>query len=588
MRYFFGILLLYSNWLSLCFGQKPFQLAFDPALNDKISAELIPVQCADSLDLIFQTNRVISHLQAAGYLSAVQEAYELRDSIFNIKLDPGPLFTWLTIDPGNVPEQILDECGLNLRLMKKKPVQAAIIASTMNQILDHYSDLGFPFVQIRLDSVVFTGNDVSARLNLTRNKQIIFDTLQIVSRTNISVNYLEKLLGIRPGLVFNASRLKSIPARIGQLPFLALKNPPEVQFSGNKAIVKLNLEEKKVSRFDLLIGLQQDDIKPGKVKIAGEMAAEMQNRLGQGEYVGLNYKNRGANVQELNLQFNYPFLFNLPFSVNAGFKMFQNNDLFRNLDFNAGVSYPLGEFSDLGVFWHSTGSRLISIDTATLLNTRKLPAQLDVGVNGLGLQLNFEKLDYRFNPRKGWQFALESTAGIKNVIPNIEIQSLKNELVDFNNSYDTIRGGTQFSLAGQLSWFQPIGKLVTLKISNASGWKFSQHGLFRNEAFRIGGNRILRGFDEESLFVRGYSVFTLEPRLIIGRNSWFFVFGEMAALNLMDTVKTKIDYPYSLGTGLSFDTKAGVLLISAAVGSLQGSGLDFNATRVHIGYVSLF
>ncbi|HAQ37842.1 MAG TPA: hypothetical protein DCQ58_04975 [Saprospirales bacterium] len=563
-------------------------MVFEPDISETVTGVQIPGQCTDSLDAIIQTNKLISQLHSRGYLAAFPVNYQQKDSFFLVNIDKGQQFTWINLENGNVPEVILAEIGLNLTLMTKKPVHGEGISVLMQQILERYADLGFPFAQIKLDSLEIHGKDVSARLYLTQNKKIVFDSLEIVSKTNVSIGYLEKLLGIRPAQVFNASKVKAISQKINQLPFLSTKSAPQVLFSGNKAKVRLNLEDKKNSRFDVLIGIQQDEKKPGGVRIAGEIAAEMQNRLGQGEYFGLQYKNRAANVQELHISMQYPFLFDLPFGINAGFKLFQNGDSFRNLDFNTGLSYQLGDYSSLGIFWQSSGSRLISIDTASLLTNRKLPDQLDVSVNGLGLNYLFEKLDYRFNPRKGWKISAESVAGIKNVIPNIEIQSLKNDLVDFKHSFDTIRGGTQFSLSCQLSYFQPLGKLMTLMISNASGWKFAQNGLFRNEAFRIGGNKLLRGFDEESIFVNAYSVMTLEPRLIIGKNSWFFVFGEVAALNLKTNIATKIDFPYSLGTGLSFDTKAGVLLVSAAVGGIQGAGLDFNATRVHIGYVNLF
>jgi len=588
MKYFIQFILFLNVYFSPIYAQQTFRMVFEPDISETVSNDQIPGQCTDSLDAIIQTNKLISQLHSRGYLAAFPLNYQQKDSFFLVNIDKGQQFTWINLQNGNVPEMILAESGLNLSLMAKKPVHADGISTLMHQILERYADLGFPFAQIKLDSLDISEKGVSARLNLTQNKKIVFDSLEIVSKTNVSIGYLEKLLGIRPGQVFNASKVKAISQKINQLPFLSTKSAPQVLFSGNKATVRLNLEDKKNSRFDVLIGIQQDEKKPGGVRIAGEIAAEMQNRLGQGEYFGLQYKNRAANVQELHISMQYPFLFNLPFGINAGFKLFQNGDSFRNLDFNAGVSYQLGEYSSLGIFWQSSGSRLISIDTANLLTNRKLPDQLDVSVNGLGLNYLFEKLDYRFNPRKGWKISAESVAGIKNVIPNIEIQSLKNELVDFKNSFDTIRGGTQFSLSCQLSYFQPLGKLMTLKISNASGWKFAQNGLFRNEAFRIGGNKLLRGFDEESIFVSAYSVITLEPRLIIGKNSWFFVFGEMAMLNMMDSNSGKLEFPFSLGTGLSFDTKAGILLVSAALGSIQGAGLDFNATRVHIGYVNLF
>jgi hypothetical protein len=52
---------------------------------------------------------------------------------------------------------------------------------------------------------------------------------------------------------------------------------------------------------------------------------------------------------------------------------------------------------------------------------------------------------------------------------------------------------------------------------------FRQRLHFRNELFQIGGNRLLRGFDEESQFVSQYLVPSVEYRYLIGQNSYSLV-----------------------------------------------------------------
>ena len=45
--------------------------------------------------------------------------------------------------------------------------------------------------------------------------------------------------------------------------------------------------------------------------------------------------------------------------------------------------------------------------------------------------------------------------------------------------------------------------------------------MVRNELFQIGGNKLLRGFDEASIFTPTYSILSLEYRLALGKNSYF-------------------------------------------------------------------
>ena len=177
---------------------------------------------------------------------------------------------------------------------------------------------------------------------------------------------------------------------------------------------------------------------------------------------------------------------------------------------------------------------------------------------------------------------------MKEVIENQEIKSLKNAQSDFSMAYDSLENGYQFSLDGLIEYYLPIGKIFTLKGANRSGIKFSKQGLFLNEAFRIGGSQLLRGFNEESLLTNRFSILTLEFRMLISTNSHFFVFGDYGLVHIRQENSTLFDRPFGIGTGLSFDTGAGILQVSAALGSQMGQPLDFGSSKIHIGYVSIF
>ena len=48
------------------------------------------------------------------------------------------------------------------------------------------------------------------------------------------------------------------------------------------------------------------------------------------------------------------------------------------------------------------------------------------------------------------------------------------------------------------------------------------------------------------------------------------------------------DHPYGLGTGINFETKAGIFSFTYAVGSLQDEPLSFKDAKIHFGLVNLF
>ncbi|MBK8568141.1 MAG: BamA/TamA family outer membrane protein [Saprospiraceae bacterium] len=95
------------------------------------------------------------------------------------------------------------------------------------------------------------------------------------------------------------------------------------------------------------------------------------------------------------------------------------------------------------------------------------------------------------------------------------------------------------------------------------GRYFSEEKVYQNEQFRIGGNRLLRGFDEESVFATLFAVFTLEYRLLIGQNSYFYTFGDYGYVEDKRIGQpSRYDNPLGFGGGLTFETSAGVFGIS--------------------------
>ncbi|MBK8562684.1 MAG: BamA/TamA family outer membrane protein [Saprospiraceae bacterium] len=156
--------------------------------------------------------------------------------------------------------------------------------------------------------------------------------------------------------------------------------------------------------------------------------------------------------------------------------------------------------------------------------------------------------------------------------------------------YDTLPGRSfRFQLETRLERYQPLLERSAVKLSARTGAIFSEEKVYQNEQFRIGGNRLLRGFDEESVFATLFAVFTLEYRLLIGQNSYFYTFGDYGYVeDKRIGQSSRYDNPLGFGGGLTFETSAGVFGISLAVGKQSGNPLDFRNPKVHFGYVSVF
>ena len=155
--------------------------------------------------------------------------------------------------------------------------------------------------------------------------------------------------------------------------------------------------------------------------------------------------------------------------------------------------------------------------------------------------------------------------------------------------YDTLTLRT-VQYQGQViaDYFIPIGGRSTFNTGFKGGF-LSNRQVFRNELYRIGGLRTLRGFDEESINVSSYGIVTLEYRFLLERNSYLYAFWDGAYYENQAAVSgVKNDTPYGFGAGISFQTRAGIFSVNYALGQQQNNPILIRAAKIHFGFVNFF
>ena len=172
----------------------------------------------------------------------------------------------------------------------------------------------------------------------------------------------------------------------------------------------------------------------------------------------------------------------------------------------------------------------------------------------------------------------------------LDLVDPSDEEFDFGNLYNEFEPEDQFILTLEAARYQPIGKQSALKVGINAAAIFGGATVFANERFRIGGNQLLRGFTEQNFFTDRYLVNTLEYRFTLQGNSVLFAFSDIAILQLDKTVGN-FNYPWGIGAGINFETSAGILSLSAALGqdlSVASDFFDVSRPRIHVGYVNFF
>ncbi len=588
--FFLGAFLLFIN---NCLYSQPFNLDIlylDGSIH-KLTKEITPPKenFNDSLSLLHALSLFTEQLITAGYHEASVDTLVQKEHRYVALIHLGPQYIWSELKSHSTPNQWLSKAGFRQRFYQRKRLNIQEWQNLQKALARQAANNGYPFARILLDSIHWeTAGEISANIQTITGPLTFFEAIIIKGEIEISTQYLEQYLGFIPGEPYDENVIQNAQSRLQELAFVQLVSPPKVQFIANQAKLILNLKPKRASRFDFILGVLPNSDQSGKLLITGQLRAALQNAFGKGEAISVAFDQPRAQTQSLNLAFQYPYILELPFGVDTRFNLYKRDTNYLDLNWRLGVQYLLQGDNNIQAFWSSRSTTVLGVDSSKIALQQALPDTLDVSRQAFGLAFVFRQLDYRYNPKKGWETSFKISAGQKKIKRNIQIENF-----GFAALYDDLKlQSAQYRIEFNVARYQPLGQRSTFKIALEGAAIIGKAPVLVNEQFRIGGNRILRGFDEESLFARNFNVWTIEYRFLLSRHSYFYSFFDIARLDnkaLGTPVnRPSIDWPQGLGVGITFETRAGLFGLSLAFGKQNQKPFNFSVPKIHFGYVNLF
>jgi outer membrane protein assembly factor BamA len=524
-----------------------------------------------------EINRYLNNLIAQGYASASLDSLSYQENKMIAYVFCGLPYNWIKLSAGNVDEIILSKTGYREKLFRGKTFEHRKLEKMMVKMLYAYENYGYPFIRLHLDNIKIDGEGIEASLNTIKGNRYIIDSVNIKGRAKISSRYIENYIGIKPGDVYNEQLINALTTRVREIPFVREARPTQVIFLEDKAVIRLELNERKASQFNGMLGFLPNSDQTGKLLLTGEAVMKLRNSLGRGELIEAEWRRLQVATQRLDINVEYPFILNTPFGIDGEFHLYKRDSTFLNLQRNLGVQYLFGGNNYLKVFVENRSSSLLN--TRNLQNITVLPDFADITSNQYGLELQSERLDYRFNPRKGYRLRLKASTGIRNIKQNSAINP---------SLYEGLQLRTiQWTGSADFDYFIPLGAQSAF-VPGLLSHLITGENLFENELFLIGGFNSLRGFDDESIFASLFTMINLEYRYLFEENSYFSLFWNGAYYENTSRNRNIVDRPYGVGVGLSFETGAGIFNISYALGKQFDNPLQFRNARVHFGITSLF
>jgi hypothetical protein len=545
----------------------------------------------DSINILLKNQTLLIELARLSYLNANINSINFKDSVCAIDIHLGASFKWIKLSKGNVSSDVLTASGFRENQFYNTTFHYTAYVQRIEKMLQYLEQNGYPFAQLKLDSILVDSQSIAAQLQLDKGDLITFDTVEIIGDANVKSWFIGKYLGIKKSGLYNESLLKAADSRLSQLPFLQTQRPTTVYFVGNIAKPVVYATNRKSSSVDGLIGFApSSDNNSNKLLLTGEANLKLQNLFGSGKSFDLSFKSFLSGSQELKTKIVWPYILKSNVGVEYELNLLKFDSTFLDVKNDFGIQYRLIGNDYVKVFYSIQTTSLITVDTNEIKLTQSLPQANDLKNNSYGLGTKITRYDYFFNPRKG--YSIESTAaiGFKNILKNPTIQDIKFAQADgsLKSIYDTMQlSSVQYRFYFKGDVFIPITQRFVSRIEAHAGHIETQ-SLFISELFRIGGLKTLKGFDEQAIFANSYGIITTEIRYLLQQNSNVMLFWNGAWYENAVRQPVITDTPYGFGAGLNFETGAGIFSLYYAVGKQFNNPIELNKAKIHFGFVNYF
>lgn len=503
----------------------------------------------DSIALHVELNRVQKHLKMNGYfLSRI-------DSI----LQEGEKYiAYLNLDK-KVDSVFLKYNGINKQILQKYNFKKNYIKIPINQLEEILNEIttfqelkGNAFSKIKLKKLRISNNILYAEINLTPFKKRTIDKIIFKGYENFPKSFIKNYLNVNSKTTFNKKKLIEISKFSKGLDFVSETKSPETLFTKDSTFIYVYLKKIKGSSFDGLVNFTSQE--NGKLQFKGYLDLKLKNTLNKGEQLNLLWNNFGNEKQEFSISVQTPYIFNSKLTPEFTFSIYKQDSTFLNTNLNTNLKYQIKDNMNLFATFSSEDSQN---NTEAISNNISTYKNYFIGF--------------------GYEYKITKNDVFKNDTFFLNINPSFGKRKTINNA------SQQIKISTTLTYLLALNRKNHIYFRNKTGLLNSTN-YFENELFRIGGNKSIRGFNEQSIFVKNYLLQNIEFRYQTSKSSYLYTITDLA---LITTTVSK-EKLYSFGLGYLFNTNNSQVNISTAVGTNTKNTIDFKNTQFFVNWVNFF
>ena len=494
----------------------------------------------------------------------------------------GPIYLYESIALKGLNDLYLTKSGIDKLIRKQLPVDWADLMQRLTYCIQLFQAEGYPFAAFQEAAITYrqAGKDTlwtRIAYEFEAGSLVVIDSIHISGNHREKDAFVHSLARLSPGMRYNQALIDDIPRILNNSIYYQKVAPPSLSFdSPEQAELSLKLTSKQAGKFDALLGILPPDANNEKLQFTGTADIVLVSPFRFGEVIQFKYDKFNSNSQRLDLNVMIPYILHTPLKLEASLLLHKQAEDFLNRYFQLASYYNFSPNFAAKFYLKNKRASFLggsnpSVDSTFLAN------QLDGQLSMLGLGLAYEQLDYRITPTKGLSLSLDLALGQRALRDNPRIPE---ELYEGISDEQAVR-----ELDFRIKWYRPISQRHVVHLANHTYW-LDQNTYFTNDLLQVGGAKSIRGFNEKQFFTNFYSFFTLEYRLMLEKDSYIFIFGDYAYLQ--NSVSQENLRARAFGLGMRYGTKAGIISISYAVGSLGTGDLQAGRGKIHIGLINQF
>ncbi len=521
-------------------------------------------------------SEILSDLHNLGYLEAQPDSI-VKDALqYTIYISKGNPFHYL-IRSNNISSLILNKVRLDNRF-EQESLSFEEFDRNVQEVLDYYSNHGYPFARINKNNVEITQNTIAFDLEVDPMDYIVFDSLNVTGDVQLSTFYLENHLNIRQGEPYNEKLVNDAGQKLRELDYVELNQPLQVSFSPGKASLHIPLSKSRSNRFDGVAGLAGSDDPDASMHLTGMLNLYLSNFMAMGENLEVSWQGLGHGTQILNMQGGYPYPFRLPLTTEINFELHKQDTSWLQLQVEPAIFTELTAQTSLGVFMHHASNALIS--TEIYHNNLSVPENLDFRLQLYGLHFRTRTRAYHQQLlQSGHIIFLSAAAGTREILKNDNVPA---------ETYEETEGSIfQFNGKASLEKRWQTGSRATVS-AGINAATIGGNNIPGNMLTRLGGFKTLKGFDELSLAASSYALADAEFRFFTAPASFFSLFVNGGWYERMQLGHYANDWVLGVGAGVNLETQAGIFALYMGLGTRKNIPLELRNAKIHVGYISQF